>query len=517
MKKKLFIFILTLFSIEANAGWVPQFYTTEENGITYKVFGGLNINDLGYNGSWHFFNPSCAEVIGNNYSGDIVIPEKIVFSWVDYQENFDGYVEYNMSEEVEVKYISSNAFSGCGNLTSITIPKTIKSCGEFYLDEYCSYSYKETYCSFEGCSSLTSIEIDENNDSYEVRGNCIVKKATNELFSCYKSGTISSSITSICSKAFYKLAGLTSIIIPESIQNIESQAFYECSDLTSVQVLGSPNVNNIFYQCQNLNHIDFCGNAVPDGFCNGQKSLTNITIRESVNSIGVGAFSGCSGLTSVVIPSSVNTIGSCAFYGCSSLTSMTIPNCLTRIEDMVFSGCSGLTLVTIPNSVTVIGNSVFRGCSALTSVTIPNSVTNIGKNAFENCSSMASVTIPNGVTKIEDRVFYGCSSLESVTISPSVTFIGSSAFEGCNINNVIVPVIDFSLFCENKALGCIYSSIGKPVQLIDNKGNEIIECVLPDGVTTIGSNAFRNCSGLASMTIPNSLTSIGNSAFKSCI
>ena len=36
MKKKLFIFILTLFSIEANAGWVPQFYTTEENGITYE-------------------------------------------------------------------------------------------------------------------------------------------------------------------------------------------------------------------------------------------------------------------------------------------------------------------------------------------------------------------------------------------------------------------------------------------------------------------------------------------------
>lgn len=39
---------------------------------------------------------------------------------------------------------------------------------------------------------------------------------------------------------------------------------------------------------------------------------------------------------------------------------------------------------------------------------------------------------------------------------------------------------------------------------------------IPDGVTSIGSNAFRNCSGLASVTIPHSVDTIGDFAFSGC-
>ena len=35
-------------------------------------------------------------------------------------------------------------------------------------------------------------------------------------------------------------------------------------------------------------------------------------------------------------------------------------------------------------------------------------------------------------------------------------------------------------------------------------------------VTSIGKGAFRNCSGLTSITIPNSVTSIGDNAFTGC-
>ncbi len=42
------------------------------------------------------------------------------------------------------------------------------------------------------------------------------------------------------------------------------------------------------------------------------------------------------------------------------------------------------------------------------------------------------------------------------------------------------------------------------------------EVVIPDGVTSIGNNAFDRCKTLTSITIPDSVTSIGDSAFKSC-
>ena len=52
-----------------------------------------------------------------------------------------------------------------------------------------------------------------------------------------------------------------------------------------------------------------------------------------------------------------------------------------------------------------------------------------------------------------------------------------------------------------------------PIQLFNNDGSEITEYEVPEGVTTIGNSAFRNCTGLISVTIPGSVTSIGSNAF----
>ena len=49
------------------------------------------------------------------------------------------------------------------------------------------------------------------------------------------------------------------------------------------------------------------------------------------------------------------------------------------------------------------------------------------------------------------------------------------------------------------------------------KDKTVTKIVVPDYVTSIGSYAFRNCSGLTIVTISNSVTSIGNHAFENCI
>ena len=222
-------------------------------------------------------------------------------------------------------------------------------------------------------------------------------------------------------------------------------------------------------------------------------------ITYSVTSIGDGAFGNCSGLTSVTIPNSVTSIGNSAFSYCSGLTSITIAEGVTSIGDRAFYNCSGLTSVTMPN-VTSIGENAFYGCSGLTSITMPN-VTSIGKQAFYNCG------LNNG----------------NITIGCKLNSFGENAFYYYNygqkqyILNINIVIDDEADFCSNNPIQLLeeYVSIST-VKIINQRGEEIKEFVIPPSVTSIGNYAFYYCSGLTSITIPEGVTSIGNYAFSEC-
>jgi hypothetical protein len=207
------------------------------------------------------------------------------------------------------------------------------------------------------------------------------------------------------------------------------------------------------------------------------RSLTSITIPDSVTSIGVRAFSSCTALTSITIPDGVTSIGESAFDRCENLTSITIPDSVTSIGYNAFYNCRSLTSITIPDSVTSIGARAFCSCTALTSITIPDGVTSIGDRAFRDCNSLTSITIPDAVNSIGDNAFFACGSLTSVTIPDGVTSIGNGVFGYCR---------------------------------------SLTSITIPDGVTSIGNSALKSCSNLTSITIPDSVTSIADSAFSEC-
>ena len=204
------------------------------------------------------------------------------------------------------------------------------------------------------------------------------------------------------------------------------------------------------------------------------------------------------------------SIGSQAFQNCSKLTSIDIPSSVTSIGDAAFQGCDSLTSINIPSSVTSIGNNAFQGCSSLTSVTIPNSVTSIGNEAFDVCSGLTSINIPSSVTNIADYAFSGCSGLISISVES-----GNTVYDSRGNCNAIIETATNTLLC-----GCQNTIIPSSVTSIGN--NAFRNCTgltninIPSGVTGIGIGTFFNCSGLTSINISSSVTSIGNNAFRNC-
>ena len=340
----------------------------------------------------------------------------------------------------------------------------------------------------------------------------------------------------------------TTITIRDGIRGIASGVFDSCTDASSLTI--PENFSNLtaedFVSLKNLTHAAFPITAIA---LIPKNKLQNAVITSGTN-IENSAFSGCTSLTSVTIPDSVTSIGYEAFRSCSSLTSVTIPDNVINIGIGAFNGCSSLESMTIAfvgnkanktSSDTyqypfgyIFGTSSYTGGTAVeqryygssTSSTtydtyyIPSSlrsVTVTGGNilygAFYNCSMLTSVTIPDSVTSIASCAFEACSNLTSITIPDSVTSIGWSAFSGCTGLTEIYYTGDVASWCGISGLGDIMSS-GRMLYI----GGEEVEgdLVIPDGVTSIGSYAFYNCSGLTSITIPDSVTSIGNYAFEGC-
>ena len=127
----------------------------------------------------------------------------------------------------------------------------------------------------------------------------------------------------------------------------------------------------------------------------------------------------------------IEKIGNYTFNHCKSLTNITIPNSVTSIGEYAFYDCESLKKIFIPDSVTSIGSGAFYECKSLKSINIPNSVNFIGIENFNKCVSLKSATISNNITHISWYTFNNCKSLKSVIIPDSVICIAGNAFDNC--------------------------------------------------------------------------------------
>lgn len=111
----------------------------------------------------------------------------------------------------------------------------------------------------------------------------------------------------------------------------------------------------------------------------------NVSVPDTVDTIGRGAFEDNTNIELVVLPNSVKTIEPYAFWGCGSLDTVVLGKGLTSVGDYAFAGCKGLVQMTIPANVTSIGVQAFGDCVNLTDISIPPETGYIQETAFDGC------------------------------------------------------------------------------------------------------------------------------------
>ena len=164
-------------------------------------------------------------------------------------------------------------------------------------------------------------------------------------------------------------------------------------------------------------------------------------------------------MTELTLPNSVTSIGDSAFYVCRGLEKITVEsgnscydsrdNCNSIIDKKTNTLIVGCKNSIIPNSVTSIGSGAFAYCSGLTELTLPNSVTSIGYAAFRGCSGLTELTLPNSITSIGDYAFADCSGLSKITSLAEIPPVcDSEVFDGVNKTNceLIVPIMSVTAY-----------------------------------------------------------------------
>lgn len=302
----------------------------------------------------------------------------------------------------------------------------------------------------------------------------------------------------------------------------------------------------------------------------GCTDLTSVTIPDGVTNICDFAFEGCTSLTSIDIPASVTSFVIDAFRNCTGMASVTVD-----IDNANYSSKGGVLFdkantelimypagkpdasYITPEGVTSIGSGAFRNCTNLTSIAFSEGITSIGTGAFMDCTNLTTVTIPASVTNIVRRSFYRCTNVTDIycyadpatlTWPADATSFKSSKATLCHVANVAVWEEKFpkanvtfvgdldDIFVEDNLRYKKIHQTGTRASMRKAEGQDVVEVVgcvtsptgavdIPasvkhDGVdyavTSIGENAFTNCSGMTSVTIPSSVTNIEDGAFEGC-
>lgn len=459
-----------------------------------------------------------------------------------------------------ITFIGNQAFGSCEGLTEIVLPDSITEMGEgaFYNTGY--YNNEANWI-----------------DGVLYVGSHLIKAQRSSISGSY---TVKEGTRTISPEAFYNCTALNGIVMPDSVVFIGQNAFknakiytaeiptiaishVKTNNLRRLTIISGTQINNYALQnCTALTTVTLNDEItyIGEGAFSGCSSLTEIIIPNSVTHIGYGAFMYCTSLAhayvqnfdawlysnyengytfigeygtlhflnengyediNLSIPEGLGRVPAYALHNAKNVYNVYLPDDVSYIAPYAFYGCTSLDYVNIPDKVAAIGDYAFYGCRNLGDIPIPDGTKTIGELAFYQCKGFSIIAIPDSVTTIGYGAFWGCSNITIAKIGEGVSYIGAQAFEACNyLADVYASSLESWLkidFATNSSQSITsHPNTFAKLHFTDENGNELKELRIPDGITAIPDNAFRNATNLTSVYIPEGVTHIGDNAFNNC-
>lgn len=431
---------------------------------------------------WLFYeNPALThiEVDKNNAvyaSQDGVLFNKKKTTLICYPESKKG--AYTIPDGVTL--IIYSAFSGCNEVTALTIPDSLLFEGYDVLmsDVHCNTQNDLSVIDRPGILSFT---VSENHPQYTTVDGVLFDRDKEEILlfprartdaytipdhvTCIGISAFSGcdvtevnfhqEVKTIRKNAFHNCDALTEVVIPDGLTSIGASSFYGCAKLTTVTIGDGKTVigDKAFASCDALTIVTVGDGVQKFSFSmvSNCENLKTITLGAGVTEIVqdemyygdvAGLFETCSSLTTICVDEEnayYTTVDGVLFD--KNMTTLlccppgrkgayTIPDGVTIIGAAGFSGCAQLTDVTF-SDVTVIREYAFVNCG-LTSVTIPDTVTHLGEFAFSECKGLKTATVGSGLSQLKERSFLYCENLHTLYLDKNIQSIGEYAFAGCD-------------------------------------------------------------------------------------